>query len=206
MRLSNKSLSLILAGIVFGLILLPAIFATLEIPKSDIIFSHKKHADQPCINCHDNIEQSDKSEDKNLPTMDICTQCHDGTTLPNECSVCHRDKENPQALVNPKRDFIFSHKKHLERKTDCVNCHGEVAQEEKLTSKNMPDMAKCFECHEGTRVPNQCDLCHAAMKLRRYHPNDWLHSHQYQLTTKTEKCVQCHQNTNMCQTCHQGDN
>jgi hypothetical protein len=206
MRFSSQAKKGTILLVLLSLVMISSLFATLEIPKSDIIFSHKRHSDQPCDNCHDKIYESDKSEDKNLPTMDICTQCHDGTTLPNECSVCHKDKENPQALVRPKRDFIFSHKKHLERKTECVFCHGDVTKKDKLTSENMPDMGKCYECHEGTKVSNQCELCHAKMKLRKYHPDDWLHSHQYQSVTKTGKCVQCHQNQDQCQKCHRGDN
>lgn len=193
-------------AIIFSLMMISALFATLDIPKSDIIFSHKKHSDLSCVDCHSTIEESDKSEDKNLPNMDICTECHDGEILPGECSVCHIDKDNPQASVNPKRDFVFSHRRHLERETECFSCHGDVNKRDRLTSENMPDMGKCYQCHEGIKVPNYCELCHAEMKLRKYHPDDWLHAHQYLASTRKEKCIQCHQEEDLCQKCHQGDN
>lgn len=190
----------------FSLVLITALSATLDIPKSDIIFSHKKHSDLSCVDCHNTIEESDKSEDKNLPNMDICTECHDGEALPGECSTCHINIDDPQALINPKRDFIFSHKRHRERKTECFFCHGEVSKKDKLGSDNMPDMGKCYECHEGFKAPNYCDLCHAEMKLIKYHPDDWQHAHQFQATIKKEKCIQCHHKEDLCQKCHQGDN
>ena len=96
--------------IAFSVVLFSTLFATLDIPKSDIIFSHKKHSDLSCLDCHKTIEESDKSEDKNLPIMDICIQCHDGEVLPGECITCHVNEDDPQALINPKRDFAFSHK------------------------------------------------------------------------------------------------
>lgn len=102
MRFSSKSKKGLILLILLTLAAISTLSATLQIPKSDIIFSHKRHAEVDCTKCHDKIAQSDKSEDKNLPTMEICYECHDGTTLPNECSVCHKNTENPEALVNPK--------------------------------------------------------------------------------------------------------
>jgi len=205
-RFSSKTFGGMVLIIIFILFLLSVLSATLEIPESDIIFSHNKHQDLSCNNCHPDIEKSDKSQDKNLPGMDVCTECHDGETLPGECSLCHKNEEEPRALVNPERDFVFSHKSHLEREAGCSICHGDVNEKEELTSENMPDMADCYQCHKGIKVPEDCDLCHAETKFKKYHPNDWLRAHQYQSYSERERCIQCHKDEDLCQSCHQGDN
>ena len=48
--------------------------------ESDIIFSHKFHIEDmevECTSCHIDIETSNLSSDRNLPSMDECSSCHD---------------------------------------------------------------------------------------------------------------------------------
>ena len=100
--------------------------ARLTVEPGDIIFSHQLHVAEmevECESCHPDIESSLKANDKNLPTMDQCAECHDVDDDDN-CGQCHRDPDDPSELTNPVRPIEFNHQRHLADGANCTLCHG----------------------------------------------------------------------------------
>jgi hypothetical protein len=182
-----------------------------EIPVGDIIFSHKTHVGDRsfgCFFCHDTIEQSMASSDKNLPLMEKCMVCHNGQTAPADCALCHRDAADPKALANPRREIIFSHQNHLARDLVCEKCHPGVASAQVMTQANFPGMFLCMECHDAKKAPSECSVCHSeAERVKRvYHGEGWSHRHKFQGTLEPDRCRLCHVTDTTCEECHLGDN
>jgi len=199
------------AAILLALIALAAgVAARLDIPPSDIIFSHARHVTEQeidCAACHDLTASSTRSEDRNLPTMDKCADCHD-VEDDQECGRCHRNPDEPQAPPSPERTILFNHKKHLDDGVACSTCHGDVGATETLTAdRNMPSMAVCMGCHSKAPETSDCRRCHAdAVTLTDIHPEGWRHKHAERASVDPDWCNSCHQNEVFCLDCHRGDN
>ena len=180
--------------------------ARLEIPPSDIIFSHSLHADFECGNCHTDIETSSSAQDKNLPTMDACGMCHDVEDF-EACGSCHRNAEEPGGSPNPDRPILFNHSKHVAKGITCFSCHGDMSTEEVTPQSIMPSMALCLDCHDGAKADDRCALCHEQrITLADIHPSGWQRSHGDRATTDREWCIACHKWQTFCIECHRGDN
>ena len=96
------------------------------------------------------------------------------------CKTCHavtREKDEWRvAPIRPNHHWmpraIFDHKVHLHVK--CADCH-DVASSKKATDVAMPTIAKCRDCHGGSKpvagkVMSNCLLCHGFHDAR--HPWD----------------------------------
>jgi hypothetical protein len=177
---------------------------------SELVFSHPLHVtDQEieCIACHATIPSSTTAEDRSLPSMDVCAECHDVEDDEN-CGQCHRDPDNPSAAVEIKLSVLFNHKRHLDLKTGCQTCHnmsgenGEISHGLTISGK-----ALCMNCHDGLRATWDCHLCHAdKTSLADIHPIGWRHQHNEHATLKPYWCRTCHQQEVYCIDCHRGDN
>jgi hypothetical protein len=99
--------------------------------------SHKAplEAGAPCTECH---TLATGVVSKVTAGMSACLRCHDGTTQPNGCSLCHtkdvslatRSHSSPSDMVG----------RRLIETPDCGACHDQV--------KN------CDPCHGGIRMPH----------------------------------------------------
>jgi hypothetical protein len=177
---------------------------------SDIMFSHELHVEEgemACITCHENAEKSISSIDWNLPSMDICSECHDEVEDDEECGVCHRNAEDPGEFLYPEREVEFNHQVHLGQGVQCTECHGVFDESNALKDVHLPAMSLCLDCHEGTKADDKCELCHGSrITLADIHPGDWLHLHRDRIITEPEGCQVCHRNESSCLECHRGDN
>lgn len=196
---------------VSGVAALSGISEAWEIPGGDIIFSHRNHVGERaigCTLCHEGIEKSTVSSDKNLPTMDRCFACHNGQTAPVECDLCHRSTEEPKGLENPKREVKFSHANHLKRNLECTNCHRNINEAAIMGQAQFPDMGVCMECHFGKKKMVDCTLCHTDTEMvnKNRHGEGWSHRHKFEGTQDPRKCRLCHVNDETCEECHLGDN
>ena len=103
------------------------------------IFSHASHVDVlefDCETCHENASESGVSGDNLLPKMEVCMNCHDGETAPEECEFCHQDTDNPVAFENPEREIIFNHQYHLETESlECDHCHKDSCNQRNTRDK-----------------------------------------------------------------------
>jgi len=203
--------SVLLMTTIAGVLVLQDVLSAWEIPKGDIIFSHKQHAGErsiECTICHGTVSTSSSSSDKNLPAMDICLECHDDEKAPGDCELCHRSADEPLALSNPAREVVFSHKDHLGRKMSCEKCHSGVEKAEKMSKQQFPDMWVCMECHDGKKQTAACKACHTESErvMKDYHNEGWTHSHKFEATRQPERCSLCHESDESCEECHLGDN
>lgn len=191
---------ILVAGTILG------VRAGLHASGSDIIFSHNNHSDLDCVDCHADIEQSTLAQDRNLPSMDVCSDCHD-VDDEDECGTCHRNTDDPQSSPHPLREIVFGHASHVERGTECSDCHGAVATSTATSPEDMPTMSRCFECHDGNEVGDECATCHAErITLVDIHPLNWRHQHGAKVALDRGWCTQCHREESYCLDCHRGDN
>lgn len=142
-------------------------------PEQPIKFSHKLHAGQngiSCIYCHTGAE---KSRHANIPSPNICMNCHKyvqkgpqyGTT---EIAKIYAALDyNPDTQVygsNPKPvqwirvhalpDLAyFNHAQHTAvGKLECQTCHGPVQEMEVVKQFSPLTMGWCIQCHRDTEV------------------------------------------------------
>ena len=110
-----------------------------QIDKTQIIkFSHAKHAEAgaECIQCH-KADESVLSSDRMLPTHTECQSCHE-QEVNETCNFCHTGDDNMQALPNPVREILFSHKQHItEQGMQCETCHQNLDKAEFATHENL---------------------------------------------------------------------
>jgi phosphate transport system substrate-binding protein len=58
---------------------------------------------------------------------------------------------------------IFDHKMHASKGKVCNDCHSAIFETAKKALISMDDHSsdkKCFVCHNGTKVFNECGQCH----------------------------------------------
>lgn len=178
--------------------------------KGDIIFSHELHVIGnaiECAICHASIDSSRQAIDYNLPSMDVCSSCHDQVSQDTACGMCHRNTAEPQALPRVSRPIVFSHATHVSHKVSCTTCHTSVERSREPSAGNYPIMADCMACHNGTRAPDKCALCHEnRITLADIHPPNWKVQHGDAANGKSDWCQGCHRNQESCIACHRGDN
>lgn len=173
-------------------------------PQSSLIFPHPLHVVEQgieCVTCHGGIETSARAEDRNLPSMETCSNCHD-TDDDKLCGECHRDPENPTDVETAEPTVSNNHQRHLAAKIVCSVCHGMPSVEPTIPSK-----PTCMRCHNGVRAASDCALCHERKQtLANLHPSGWKHQHAEQAVLDPDWCAACHRQEQFCIDCHRGDN
>ncbi|MDQ1266781.1 MAG: hypothetical protein QG635_1933 [Bacteroidota bacterium] len=147
-------------------------------PEQPIKYSHKLHAGElkiDCQYCHTSVS---KTRHAGIPSASICMNCH---------SVVRRDKPEIMKLVEYNNDgkpipwkrihrvpdyAFFNHSVHVNKGINCVHCHGDIANMDKVAQKLSFRMSSCIGCHKNAhdRMPelaNQikkgpvtCGHCH----------------------------------------------
>ncbi len=141
--------------------------------------------------------------DNNLPSMELCAECHDVQTETG-CIYCH--PYPGEARIYPritKYHPSFNHKAHIHNDVGCDICHSEIAKQTQVSAAELPSMADCFFCH----VNWDCEKCHLKGEnlLPASHESDWKRIHGGEARLRQEDCRLCHSDE-YCQECHQGDN
>jgi hypothetical protein len=212
-----------------------------------IRFNHKKHVQemkQSCKVCHAAAFGSLDSGDSLLPKpTQTCDSCHDvdhsdpknvkaGTEANGQCTFCHLGENagvggKVAAVVIPKPNLRFPHKKHLDRNVQCGQCHGKIEELELATRDQLPRMAGCFTCHQMSGAAQgdakgNCDNCHITEPNGKLslsfgtgmlippqwlhnaaHTADWIERHKTVAADDSAFCGSCHANT-FCTDCHDG--
>ncbi len=178
--------------------------AKFSIPRPNMVFDHKKHAQRNigCGQCHGEVESFELATRDNLPRMRGCFRCHQQPDsaargdAKSGCEVCHikggaseggRIKtafasgtlQPPRWLHNAGHgpDFVQRHKFVAANDSQfCANCHKEDF---------------CTDCHDGRVRP------------RNIHPNDYLSLHPAEARLATQRCTSCHREQSFCLGCHQ---
>ncbi len=142
-------------------------------PEQPILFSHKIHAGQNginCIYCHSGAE---KSRHANIPSLNVCMNCHkyvkEGSiTGSTEINKIYKALDyDPSTQVygpNPKPvqwvkihnlpDLAyFNHAQHVKvGKVECQKCHGPVEEMSVVKQFSPLTMGWCINCHRETEV------------------------------------------------------
>ncbi|MFC1715849.1 cytochrome c3 family protein [Candidatus Poribacteria bacterium] len=207
-----------------------AIFGQRRVPKSQITFSHKLHVDAgaDCEMCHEEIAQSGRSLDNNLPERDICQSCHEEEDFIGKLPKVIYTRV---AATIPRLEYAteYSHKTHVDQGLDCMKCHDSIPESSLAADNNLPLMDVCSECHEVK--PQECATCHFALGSEEYIPAShdkalWLTWHKNQAERNDDLCAECHKGdvrlhldqdilpgpehgmtgkTKECSNCHRGD-
>jgi len=179
---------------------LPERVAPFDMPKPNLRFDHKVHADRniACGQCHGSVEELEVATRDQLPRMKGCFGCHAMTgaaqgAAKSACNTCHLTDAGGQMKVlfstgelKPPRwlgntqhtaDFIERHKRvAADNAALCASCHTE---------------RYCADCHDGKVRP------------RTVHPNDWISIHPIAARQNNPRCTSCHQEQSFCLQCHQ---
>lgn len=173
-----------------------------------IIFSHQKHFEElelDCDLCHESVFSSNVVSDRNLPEKDICMDCHDGDTALDECSLCHTNEDDPLPAISKVIPALkFSHRLHLEKKAQCINCHKDIESSTPDVRPRPIVMELCMDCHSTPQARIECYTCHETMKgkLPLSHSVVWGKTHGLEaILGETNNCSMCHQQS-QCEDCH----
>ncbi len=146
-------------------------------PDQPINYSHQLHAGQmkiDCQYCHTGVE---KSRYAMVPPPATCMNCHtvarkDKPEIIKLTKFYEEGKAIPWKRVHKLPDFVyFNHSVHVNKGIDCVSCHGDVAQMDKIRQVNSFTMAACLDCHRHpeekltylssvNKGPEDCFACH----------------------------------------------
>ncbi len=136
------------------------------------------------------------------------------------CRRCHAATSEILSYHNLK----ISHRAHWDMGVECTFCHdrvvhgpqwlyrggpGEVAARDLVTVyRYAPTMETCYRCHDGTRAPNECSVCHATPGVRQPAPFDpvWVGLHRDEVKRRGRgDCLKCHPDS-FCASCHRTAN
>ncbi|PWU07256.1 MAG: hypothetical protein C5B51_10395 [Terriglobia bacterium] len=117
-----------------------------------------------CQDCHPN---PDPGEHMTLPVSAKCMGCH---------SSIAKDKPAIQRLAASDRakepipwirvyavaaGVYWSHRSHLGAGLKCQDCHGDVAQMDRIVRiSEVTNMSGCMACHKQRQAPTGCEFCH----------------------------------------------
>lgn len=210
-----------------------AVFPAQNMP---LRFDHGVHlkGGADCTTCHDSARKSTQAADRNLPKHPECEECHDikgaarGKKVdpPATCGYCHPGfdpsvRREPARVEFPAPNLKFNHKVHVDKRIACTTCHGQMDEVTLATRMQLPKMATCLDCHDGTVAAGACTVCHlergagrlqvnfASGALRPMQGNpfgldhgvryDFAHGNRASLDRQA--CAQCHAESE-CQNCH----
>lgn len=162
-RIGILGASLALAGLA---VLVFGHYYTVPPPAQPIPFSHRVHVTDKKLNCFFCHSAAMRSNHAGLPSVEKCYLCHQVIASrfePIAKVVDHYKRNEPirwqRVYVSP--DFVrFSHQAHLAKGFDCGECHGNVAQMDRVGLNQKIDMNWCITCHWRNNAPDTCTTCH----------------------------------------------
>ena len=132
-------------------------------PKQPIAYSHKVHAGDyqiDCNYCHTGVT---KSKNANIPSPNICMNCHSSIVEGTNTGTAEIEKiyaaiENDQPIewvrVHNLPDLAyFNHQQHYDvGGIDCQTCHGPIEEMEVVRQYSNLTMGWCINCHRDTEL------------------------------------------------------
>lgn len=122
-------------------------------PTQPIPFSHDIHVQQvgmDCRYCHSFVDVAAHS---NIPTTQVCMNCHQQIQKDNPQLHALRDswqtgKPIPWVQIHKTPDYVyFNHSAHVNRGVSCVSCHGKVNEMAVVHHEKPLSMDWCLDCH-----------------------------------------------------------
>ncbi|UOQ79603.1 cytochrome c3 family protein [Hymenobacter sp. 5414T-23] len=126
-------------------------------PTQPIAFSHKLHAGENQINCAYCHTSVYKSKSANIPSANICMNCHSQIkTESPEIKKIYRAIERKQPIqwvrIHNLPDLAyFNHSQHTQvGGIECQTCHGPIQNMEVVYQYSPLTMGWCINCHRET--------------------------------------------------------
>ncbi|WP_205503027.1 c-type cytochrome [Rufibacter psychrotolerans] len=126
-------------------------------PRQPIAFSHKLHAGDHQINCNYCHTSVYKSSSANIPSANICMNCHSQIKKESpEIQKIYRAIENNKPIewvrVHNLPDLAyFNHSQHTKvGGVECQTCHGPIETMEVVAQYAPLTMGWCIDCHRNT--------------------------------------------------------
>jgi len=132
-------------------------------PVQPIAFSHKQHAGDMKINCNYCHTGAYKSKQSNIPSLNICMNCHTHVTEGSRFG-----KDEIAKVVKAYNDgtpikwvrvhnlpdlAYFNHSQHTTvAGIECQKCHGPIEEMEVVRQHSPLTMGWCINCHRETAV------------------------------------------------------
>ncbi len=166
--LRNKALIGIVIAVVTAVVTKASIDALFTVgvqegyaPTQPIKYSHKVHAGDykiDCNYCHTGVR---KSKNANIPSANICMNCHSAidkgaNTGTEEIQKIYDAVDNNTPIewvrVHNLPDLAyFNHEQHVEvGKVECQTCHGPIEEMEVVKQYANLTMGWCINCHRDT--------------------------------------------------------
>ncbi|MGL1885654.1 MAG: c-type cytochrome [Reichenbachiella sp.] len=165
-------------------------------PTQPIAFSHQIHAGEnqiDCNYCHTGVR---KSKNANIPSPNICMNCHSAikTESPEIAKIYDAVENNTPIewvrIHNLPDLAYFNHSQHVKvGEIECQTCHGPIEEMDVVYQYAPLTMGWCINCHRETDVNT---------KGNEYYDNlVELHSEQSKEAMKVEdigglECAKCH--------------
>jgi len=185
--------------------------ARLVMPRANMVFNHKKHADRNinCQQCHGAIQELELATRDQLPRMRGCFRCHQMADAAargeakSECTTCHikatASDPGPHGEASGRMKTLFAAgemvpprwMQNAAHTPDWIERHKLVAGADSQLCSNCHKEDFCVECHDGRVRP------------RRIHPNDYISMHPIDARQAATKCTSCHREQSFCLGCHQ---
>ena len=175
-------------------------------PTQPIAFSHKLHAGQyeiDCQYCHTGVR---KSKSANIPSANICMNCHTQIKPESEeiqkiyAAIDYNPSTKTYGINTKPIEWIrvhnlpdlayFNHAQHVKvAEIECQTCHGAIEEMEVVYQHSTLTMGWCINCHRETAVNTNGNAYYN--KLVK------LHSEQSKEPMKVEdigglECSKCH--------------
>jgi len=128
-------------------------------PTQPVPYSHAIHVGQlglDCRYCHTFV---DRSEHANIPSPSICMNCHspdlgnikgdDPLLAPIRDSYASGLPVQWVKIHNTPDYVYFNHSVHVNRGVSCVECHGQINEEDTVYQSKPLGMAFCLDCHRN---------------------------------------------------------
>ncbi len=118
----------------------------------------------------------------------------------NNCVQCHSNAEIERDIVVGQ--IRVNHTGLREEGYQCLTCHANISHPgTQLEVARMPQdtiMSVCARCHDGERLPEDCDVCHVGAL-----PTD---HEKVAMTVRVtpSQCRRCHGGRTFCSQCHNG--
>jgi len=135
-------------------------------PEQPIPFSHNVHVGVKqiqCQYCHPYVAYSNFP---GIPPVEKCLHCHEyiisqHPEIQKEHQYFNTQSPTPWVKVNVVPEHVFfNHQRHINTKVACEECHGQVADLQRLPRKPWR-MKACIDCHRSKNAIVDCWLaCH----------------------------------------------
>jgi hypothetical protein len=172
-------------------------------PDQPIKFSHAVHAGQNQINCLYCHHSAEFGKSAGIPSANICLNCHMIVREGNrsgrfEISKIFAAIEKKQPIqwtrvYNLPDHVFFSHAQHAGAgKLDCLVCHGNVNQMDRIVQVRDLSMGWCINCHRDTKVQFHDNQFYAKYEgLRKKVESGEIDSITVSMIGGTD-CMKCH--------------